>query len=214
MNDTAGNKLPVCVISRLRMDTDGEGVTTLVITSGCPLRCKYCINPYTWNGEAKKIRSYSSSELFEALRVDNLYFLSTGGGIVFGGGEPLLHSEFLKEFITEYRHLGWKFSVETSLNVPFENLERIYELFDGFIVDTKDCNKERYEAYTSGNYDRFYNNLSFLINHVSPQKITVRVPRIYDFHTGDEAAENAAFLRRMGFINIDIFSYVDPKTRN
>ena len=31
-------------ISRLRIDTDGEGVTTLVAFYGCPLSCKYCIN--------------------------------------------------------------------------------------------------------------------------------------------------------------------------
>ena len=33
-------------ISRLRMGTDGKGVTTLVGFYGCPLDCKYCINKH------------------------------------------------------------------------------------------------------------------------------------------------------------------------
>ena len=31
-------------ISRLRMGTDGKGVSTLVAFFDCPLKCKYCIN--------------------------------------------------------------------------------------------------------------------------------------------------------------------------
>ena len=31
-------------VSRHRLTTDGEGVTTLVAGGGCPLRCRWCIN--------------------------------------------------------------------------------------------------------------------------------------------------------------------------
>mgnify|MGYP002509183870 CR=1 FL=1 len=29
--------------------TDGQGVTTLVGAYGCPLQCRYCLNPHAWN---------------------------------------------------------------------------------------------------------------------------------------------------------------------
>ncbi|MCB6973223.1 carboxypeptidase-like regulatory domain-containing protein [Butyricimonas sp. DFI.6.44] len=32
-------------IERHRLQTDGEGVSTLVAFHGCPLRCRYCLNP-------------------------------------------------------------------------------------------------------------------------------------------------------------------------
>lgn len=32
-------------IARLRLSTDGDGVTTLVAFHGCPLHCRYCLNP-------------------------------------------------------------------------------------------------------------------------------------------------------------------------
>ena len=39
------NSAPIFGISRLRMGTDGKGITTLVTFMGCPLKCKYCLNP-------------------------------------------------------------------------------------------------------------------------------------------------------------------------
>ena len=35
---------PLLGLSRLRMGTDGTGVTTLIAGAGCPLRCRWCIN--------------------------------------------------------------------------------------------------------------------------------------------------------------------------
>ena len=32
-------------IARHRLQTDGQGVSTLVAFHGCPLHCKYCLNP-------------------------------------------------------------------------------------------------------------------------------------------------------------------------
>ena len=37
-------KFPIYGIDRLRMNTDGDGVRTLVCFQGCSLDCKYCIN--------------------------------------------------------------------------------------------------------------------------------------------------------------------------
>ena len=91
-------KLPILAIERLRMLTDGEGVTTLVCSMGCPLRCRLCINPYSWDG-SKPVEYLSVDELYERVKIDNLYFLSTKGGLTFVGGEPLLHSAFHAAFM-------------------------------------------------------------------------------------------------------------------
>ena len=85
-------------ISRLRTYTDSEGVSTLVACTGCTLRCAYCINPTSWDKSIKP-HNLNIDELYDNVKRDNLYFLATGGGIVFGGGEPLIYSDFIKEFI-------------------------------------------------------------------------------------------------------------------
>ena len=76
--------MPVMAIARHRMATDGVGVTTLVVSQGCPLQCKWCINPYTWSGD-RKAKRYTPQELLDTLKIDDLYFRATGGGITFGG---------------------------------------------------------------------------------------------------------------------------------
>ena len=99
-------KAPIFAISRLRMGTDGSGITTLVTFMGCPLQCKYCLNKkchepiYESDGKTlrKGIMMLTPQELYDMVKVDNIYFQSTGGGICFGGGEPTLYKDFIVEF--------------------------------------------------------------------------------------------------------------------
>ena len=53
-------------ISRHRLTTDGEGVTTLVAFHGCPLRCKYCLNPQSFAQEGVW-KQYDCEQLYEVL---------------------------------------------------------------------------------------------------------------------------------------------------
>lgn len=207
------DKIQLAGIERIRTYTDGEGLTTLVVSMGCPLKCAYCLNPFTWDGSIKGAKAFTVDELYNELKIDDLYFLATGGGIMFGGGEPLLNSGFIADFINKYKNTGWKFNMETALSASREHLEEVCDLIDSFVVDSKDMNKERYEIYTKGDYDLFYSNLMFLKDRVSVEKITVRVPRIAGFHKNEEYLENKKMLEDLGFINIDVFDYIDPGKR-
>ena len=51
----SGLTAKVAAISRHRLMLDGDGVTTLVVFHGCPLRCRYCLNPYTL-GDCDRVR--------------------------------------------------------------------------------------------------------------------------------------------------------------
>ena len=70
------------------LTTDGEGVTTLAAFWGCPLRCQYCLNPHSLR-EGTKCEELTPTQLYDKVKLDNLYFLATNGGVTFGGGEPL-----------------------------------------------------------------------------------------------------------------------------
>ena len=192
-------------ISRHRLTTDGEGVTTLVAFSGCPLRCKYCLNKTSW--DITKGRDYTPESLFEEVKIDQLYFLATGGGITFGGGEPLLQVDFIKAF----RGLcgpQWQILAETSLNVPFEHVQTLDAVLDGYIVDIKDMNPEIYKAYTGQDNALVISNLQWISQHSDPKRVMVRVPHIPEFNTDEDVAKSIERLKAMGVTNIDEFNYI------
>ena len=192
-------------ISRHRLTTDGEGVTTLVAFNGCPLRCKYCLNKASW--EPDKGRLYTPEQLFEEVKIDQLYFLATHGGITFGGGEPLLQVEFIKEF-RELCGSQWQIVAETSLNVPFGKVQAIDPILDGYIVDIKDLNPEIYQTYTGKDNALVVSNLKWLLQSGNPDRIMVRVPHIPDFNTDEDVERSKKCLDTMGVTSIDEFQYI------
>jgi len=192
-------------ISRHRLTTDGDGVTTLVAFSGCPLRCKYCLNKTSW--EEGRGRVYTPELLFEEVKIDQLYFLATHGGITFGGGEPLLQVAFIKEF-RELCGSQWQIVAETSLNVPFENVHALDSILDGYIIDIKDMNPEIYQAYTGKDNALVMSNLEWLLKQGRADCIKVRVPHVPDFNTDEDVLQSMEQLKKMGVKHFDEFQYI------
>ena len=192
-------------VSRLRMASDGVGVTTLVCGYGCPLRCRYCLNPQSW-APGTTTRDYTPEGLWKILRIDDLYFRATGGGVTFGGGEPLLWADFLPAFRAVCGE-EWRINIETSLAVERPAVELAAQAGDLFIVDVKTGNDGVYRAYTGRSGDLAWDNLAWLLARVGPDRIMARVPHIpgYTDEADDEAT--AARLRTMGITQIDRFVY-------
>lgn len=197
---------PTAAISRLRMATDGEGITTLVCSWGCPLRCKYCLNKFTWD-ESRKVRRYTLQELYDKVRLDSLYFEATGGGVTFGGGEPLLYADFFPGF-RALCGTGWKLYAETSLCVPEESIRTAARVLDGFIVDIKDTDPAVYRSYTGRECSTALENLRLLVTLVDLAKIRVRLPLIPGYNTEENREGSEAILREMGITDIDKFDYI------
>ena len=200
-----GPLYPLLAVSRLRMGTDGIGVTTLVSGAGCPLDCRWCINKRLLR-EAPA-RQVSTEELLEQVKIDDLYFQATGGGITFGGGESLLHAAFIRRF-REICPEEWQIRVETSLAVPAEQVKTVAEAVDEFIVDCKDMDQEIYRHYTGKDSTLMRENLRILLDAAGPERITVRVPLIPEYNTKEDQARSAGLLRSMGFRKLDLFDYV------
>ena len=195
-------------ISRHRLAIDGEGVTTLVAFHGCPLRCKYCLNPQSLSKDTQCIER-TVEELIDEVRIDQLYFLATGGGITFGGGEPLLNSMFIKAFCKQCPK-EWRISIESSLNVPRKNVEAVLPFVKEWIIDIKDINSEIYKAYSGISNERVIDNLRWIASE-HPEllsSITLRLPHIPNYNTDDDRNKSQAFLETLGYTKFDRFEYM------
>lgn len=198
-------KAPIIGISRHRMATDGIGVTTLVAFHGCPLHCQYCLNPQSLSPNGA-LRTITPTELYSEVEIDDLYFMATNGGICFGGGEPLLRSEFIVAF-SKIMNPAWKLTLETSLNVSLAHLERVAPLISEFIIDIKDMNPTIYKAYTTQENSIVLDNLAWLVENGYNEKTLIRLPLIPYYNCSEDVEKSKTILSQMGFSQFESFTY-------
>ena len=199
-------------ISRLRMGTDGDGVSTLVAFFDCPLKCKYCINDFChekdfFDGIPRG--AYTPEELMKILEKDDIYYQMSGGGVTFGGGEPLLQSAFIHE-VCKLADPAWIMRIETSLNVPWRNVEMITEDIDEWIIDVKDMDDFIYRKYTGVNIDHLRNNLNRLRKSVDKSKLHIRIPRIPKFNNEKNVIKSADWIKEVLDVEPEVFDYYIP----
>lgn len=192
-------------VARHRLATDGDGVTTLVAFHGCPLRCRYCLNPQSL-GDGDRFREYTPESLYREVRIDELYFLATNGGVTFGGGEPCLRPDFIRRF-RELCGDGWQINLETSLNVPADNIASLLQVINTLIIDIKDLNPEIYRSYTWQDNSLVLSNLRLIANSGRQEDCIIRIPLIPEFNTDADRDASRSALEALGFTRFDLFTY-------
>lgn len=203
MKNNEKQKAEIMGINRHRMGTDGKGISTLITFYGCPLNCKYCLNPQC-KSESTPCTYIEPNDLVNLLMVDDIYFKSIGGGIVFGGGEPLLNAEYIKE-ACDLVPTKWKIRIETSLNVKWDKIELLLPYIDQWIIDIKDSNTEIYKNYTGVENLKVYDNVLRLSHKTGKEKLLIRIPKIPNYNTEKNIQESEKLYSNLG--NIDIFNY-------
>ena len=192
-------------ISRLRIGTDGNGITTLVAFHGCSLRCRYCLNPSCLDSDAT-VRRMTPEDVMEELKKDELYYVATKGGVTFGGGEPLLNSSFIKD-VLDLGAKEWNVTVETSLNVHRQHLELLLPYIDEYIVDIKDMDLDIYKRYTCKSNEMVRSNLKWLIDKGLADHILCRIPLIPGYNDETHQEKSKEELAKMGISRFELFTY-------
>jgi pyruvate formate lyase activating enzyme len=81
-------------IHSYQMDScvDGPGLRAVIFVQGCPLRCKFCSNPDTWDVSGGQ--ETNTDEVMARL-TNIIPYLRYGGGVTISGGEPLRQPQFI-----------------------------------------------------------------------------------------------------------------------
>lgn len=111
---------------------DGPGVRFVVFLQGCPLRCRYCHNPDTW--ELRDGRSVTSDEVVKKI-VSCRNFLS--GGVTLSGGEPLAQPEFTSDILRRCRAENLHTAIDTAGSFPLSRSASVIDLADMLLLDIK-----------------------------------------------------------------------------
>lgn len=157
---------------------DGPGIRFVVFMQGCKLRCAYCHNPDTWECGAGE--ETSAEELVNKIRKYKNYFKSSGGGVTFSGGEPLLQPEFLLKCLKLCKENDIHTTLDTA-GIGFGDYEEILKYVDLVMFDIKHIKEEGYKKLVGGDIGK---SLEFLkICQEMNKKLWIRqvvVPGITD----------------------------------
>ena len=123
---------------------DGPGVRFVIFAQGCPLRCKCCHNPDTWDPSGGK--TYTPTELVtRALRFKE--YFGEDGGVTVSGGEPLLQAEFVTELFKLCHEAGLNTCLDTSGCILTPAVKTLLTHTDRVLLDIKYTTDADYRAY-------------------------------------------------------------------
>lgn len=105
---------------------------------------------------------YSSKEVLDIVMRDQRYYSSSGGGVTFSGGEPMLQFDFLKEMLKSAKEKQLHVCLETSGFAPTEHYMEIMEYVDLFLYDYKMTDNELHKKYTGVSNKLILSNLEML----------------------------------------------------
>ncbi len=127
---------------------DGPGIRFVVFMQGCPMRCKYCHNPDTWDFSGGT--EYTAQEVAEkALKYK--HYIQKGGGVTVSGGEPLMQAAFVKELFTILKREGVHTALDTSginFNPTDETIKELLSVTDLVLLDIKHIDDGEHKMLT------------------------------------------------------------------
>jgi len=114
----------------------------------------------------------------EAVRIamEDVDFYGQEGGVTISGGEPLLQTEFAREFLAAMKQRGVHTAVDTCGNVPWSAYEEVLPYTDMFLYDIKHIDPHKHQKLTGRTNDLILNNIRALSN--AGARIEVRIPLV------------------------------------
>jgi pyruvate formate lyase activating enzyme len=188
---------------------DGPGIRVTFFMKGCPLSCRWCHNPegisplietveqvnrigqkeFSFTEEAGK--SYTVNDILEILEKERIFFLQSGGGVTFSGGEPMMQTDFLLEALKACKSNEYHTAVDTSGYSGPENFKAVIPFTDLFLFDIKHMNDTRHLELTGVSNSLIFSNFKLILD--SGKDIFVRIPVVPGFN---DEPENLRMLRQ------------------
>lgn len=179
---------------------DGPGVRYIVFLQGCPMRCRFCHNPDTWNFEGGELKT--ADEILDEAERYRRYW-KNGGGITVSGGEALAQAEFVAELFEKAHERGINTCLDTSL-APYttegpaaEAQRRVFAAADLVMADIKHIDPAEHKKLTGRDNANILDCLTWLAEQGQAMWIRhVLVPGITD--NDDYLRRTRAFIESLG----------------
>ena len=184
------NKITGRVHSIQSMGTlDGPGVRFVIFLQGCPLRCKCCHNPDTWDFSGGT--EYTAEELVAKACRFKEYF-GREGGVTVSGGEPLMQSKFVRAIFEICHSVGLNTCLDTSGCILNEDVKSLLDVTDRVMLDVKYTTDSLYRENVGCSIDT---PMAFL-DYLSEKNIPTTIRQVI-IPTKNDTEENILALKEI-----------------
>lgn len=179
--------------------------------------CGDCVKECFTKAREMKGEELSAAEVISDIDSDIPFYRTSGGGVTFSGGEPLLYPDFVKAVADDYKNKGFNTAVETCGCVPWENIKTVLGSIDLFLYDIKMIDEEQHIKWCGRSNAGILANLMKLTE--SDRNVIARIPVIPGINDGDNIEKTGEFLGQivnklsevhiLPYHNFGISKYVD-----
>ena len=135
-------------------------------------------------------KEWKMEDLMAVVEKERQVMEESGGGVTMCGGEPMMHTDYLCEVLDELGKRGFHRTVDTTLFCSEENVKRVAERCELFLVDLKLMDSEKHRFYTRVGNEQILNNIRMLSE--MGKKFWIRIPLIVGINADDENLEASA----------------------
>ncbi|MCP3993171.1 MAG: glycyl-radical enzyme activating protein [Actinomycetia bacterium] len=170
--------------------------------------CGHCVSACPSTALRLIGEALTPEQLMEKLRPDLPYFVSSGGGVTFTGGEPMLHPGFLDRVLDLCRTESIHTNIETAGTFSFDMCLPILRKLDLIYFDLKLMDPAQHVEHLGRGHERILANAVALVENGLP--VEFRMPLIPGFTDTDANIDAViALLEQLQQTGIHLLSYHD-----
>lgn len=172
---------------------DGPGIRYVLFLQGCPLRCKFCHNPDSWDIRAGRLMTLE--EVLADIEPYVPFYRPNGGGVTVSGGEPLVQAPFVTRLFREVKkRYGLSTALDTSGLCEPGQADELLNVTDLVLLDLKASDPQLHLDLTGKPQDRIVR----FARHLSDRGSKMWIRRVLIPGVNDSAKELLALGRFIG----------------
>lgn len=178
---------------------------SIIDRSACDL-CEICVKECCTNAKKLIGEDYDVENLLNEILKDKSFYDSSGGGVTFSGGEPLMQGEFLVAILKACQEKGVHTAIETTGFANQELLGEAIKYLDLVFMDIKHMKSDIHLKLTGVPNEKILENLAFIAE--KHDNIIVRIPVIPGLNADDENIRATAdFVAAHGIKKLELLPY-------
>lgn len=180
---------------------------TLKRDSAVCIQCLHCTDICPALAHEAVGREADVAEIMADISKDMPFYDTSGGGVTFSGGEPLMQPDFLMALLKACGRSGIHRAVDTSCFAPSDVVLAVADHCDLFLADLKHMDSETHRKFTGVPNDIIKKNIALMAR--KGHDIRIRIPLIAGFNTDENNMQASAdFLASLPEIQgVDLLPY-------